>query len=301
MTEDSFKYLTISNEDKRWGLYLNVAGKAEIKPHKDYPPSGHPNEYFFRWELGRILYEYQLNYITEGEGILETKEKTYTIKPGTLIIIYPGQWHRYKPLKEVGWKEHYVGFFGDFAQHIFEHSDTLPGQPDLIYLGYQENIIDLYLKIIDEVNDERPGFQYVCSGLLVQLIGKVLSIIKNAEFKGKEIDLKIRKARMLLRERSYYQVDMEEFSRELGIGYSYFRRMFKKYTGIAPLQYHIMLRLQRARELLISTNKPHKEIAYELGFQSVYYFSRLFKQKMGITPTQMRNKNKKHIDEFNQD
>ena len=70
--EDFFKYLTASVEDKDWGIFLNVAGKSHIAPHTSYPPSDHPSGYSFSWKSGRILQEYQINYITEGSGIMET-------------------------------------------------------------------------------------------------------------------------------------------------------------------------------------------------------------------------------------
>jgi transcriptional regulator GlxA family with amidase domain len=64
--------------------------------------------------------------------------------------------------------------------------------------------------------------------------------------------------------------------------------MFKKYTGISPGQYHLQLRLIRAKELLISTDQSIKEISYDLGFQSIYYFSRIFKNKLGVSPSEIR-------------
>ena len=66
--------------------------------------------------------------------------------------------------------------------------------------------------------------------------------------------------------------------------------MFKKYTGISPAQYHLQLRIKKAEDMLSMTNKPIKEIAFELGFSSLFYFSRLFKQKTGVNPTELRNR-----------
>jgi AraC-like DNA-binding protein len=76
------------------------------------------------------------------------------------------------------------------------------------------------------------------------------------------------------------------------VSYSYFRKMFKKYTGVSPGQYHLQLRIMRAKELLISTDKSIKEISYELGFQSIFYFSNMFKKKEGTTPSHFRKKNR---------
>jgi len=98
--ENNFKYLTHNPEDKRWGLYLMVAGSAKIEPHTSYPPKGHPTGNNFQWTNGRILQEYQINYITEGEGVMETRKARYNIKAGSIILLHPNLWHRYKPVRK---------------------------------------------------------------------------------------------------------------------------------------------------------------------------------------------------------
>lgn len=71
--DEFFKYITPGQDDIKWGLYLNCAGKANILPGTVYPPASHPSGYYFTYEKGRILNEYQINYITEGKGIYENK------------------------------------------------------------------------------------------------------------------------------------------------------------------------------------------------------------------------------------
>mgnify|MGYP000005816468 CR=1 FL=1 len=102
MTKNSFKYLTIGEEDLLWGLFINVAGSSTTKPFSEYPSGRHPSGYYFDWDEGRILQEYQVNYITSGSGVFENKYGKYNVKPGSLLIIHPGEWHRYKPNKKDG-------------------------------------------------------------------------------------------------------------------------------------------------------------------------------------------------------
>ena len=71
--DEFFKYVTPGQDDINWRLYLNCAGKAKILPGTVYPPASHPSGYYFTNEKGRILNEYQINYITEGKGIYENK------------------------------------------------------------------------------------------------------------------------------------------------------------------------------------------------------------------------------------
>ena len=84
-------------------------------------------------------------------------------------------------------------------------------------------------------------------------------------------------------------IDLVQISTELGVSYSKFRLDFKKQTGSSPLQFYLLLKIEKSKELLLNTNKSQKEIAFELGFESDYYFNRLFKQKTGFAPGQFRN------------
>lgn len=284
-----YKYLTVNEEDKSWGLHLTVTGMAQIEPDIEYPPKGHPSGYLFTWERGRTLDEFQIIYITQGSGIMETEDGAFTINPGSILVIRPGEWHRYRPNINTGWREHYIGFEGLYAEHIFSKG-FFKDTPPVIHVGFQDPILVLYYRIQDLCKEEKSGYQQVISGVLVQVLGSIISCVKNKDFEGKDIERKIRKARIYFRDNLDKNIEVEQLAADLNIGYSYFRRMFKKFTGISPVQYHLMLRLQRAKDLLISTDMSVKEIALELGFQSIFYFTRIFKSKTGMAPTEFRKK-----------
>jgi transcriptional regulator GlxA family with amidase domain len=83
----------------------------------------------------------------------------------------------------------------------------------------------------------------------------------------------------------------EEIAMSVGLGYSVFRKKFKEYTGVSPAQYQINLRINKAKDLLVTSKQSLKEIANDLGFESADYFYRLFKKKTGYTPSDYREKN----------
>ncbi|MFV0375849.1 MAG: AraC family transcriptional regulator [Mangrovibacterium sp.] len=284
---DFIKYLTPGDRDKEWGIYLNVAGSARVRPNSVYPSPLHPTGYHFNWEQGRLLNEYQINYITEGKGVLETQNGKFQLKPGSVLLISPNVWHRYRPLQKVGWMEQYIGFNGPMAAQFLDNP-LLSAKVPLVQIGMHEEVIDTYLKIFDLVKKEKPGYQQIASGMIVKLLGYLISFEMQKEFTGKRIATIIEEVRFKMRSALEGTVDLEQVADQYNIGYSYFRKMFKNYTGVAPHQYYLELKIMRARELLLSTDKSVKEISFELGFQSIHYFSRIFKSKTGTSPSELR-------------
>lgn len=284
---DFFKYTSVNEEDIAWGLFLNVVGKSTTQPNKTYPSPEHPNGYYFQWEKGRILNEYQINYITNGYGTLENNRGTFRVKPGTLMIIRKDEWHRYKPDTDQTWTENYIGFDGAFTDHFLKKNSILKGQ-SVIYCGIREDLLDTYYKIFDLVKNETPGNQLIASGMVIKLLGYIVAWEKQKDFSGNPIEQFIQESRYHMRKHVDEEIDLEKLAQDKCLSYSYFRKMFKKYTGVSPHQYHLDLKLIRAKELLLTSNMTIKEISYKLGFQSVHYFSRIFKNKMGCPPSDIR-------------
>ncbi len=284
--KDFFKYLTVGEEDRNWGLYLNVAGRAKTAAHTIYPSPEHPSGYYFNWDHGRVLQEFQLNYITEGGGILEDESGTYPIKPGTIMIVRPGISHRYRPEHKKGWVENYIGFEGDLAHRFL--STGIFSQSPIIHCGIREELIDTYYQIFDLIQAEEPGFQAVGSGLIVKLLGYLISFEKKKNFSGKHIEKVIQEARFQMREQLDQKIDLRQLAADHHVGYAYLRKMFKQYTGVPPHRYHLEMKIMGARKMILSSNKSIKEICFELGFDSIHYFSRLFKSKTGVNPSELR-------------
>lgn len=286
--KDFFKYLEPEEEDIDWGLYINVAGRSRISPNTVYPLRSHPSEYYFTWNTGRTLQEYQINYITEGEGKFEDTSGSYHVMPGSLIIIKPGQWHRYHPIKEKGWVENYIGFNGKIVAHIINNFLRYCEGPTN-HIGVKEVIIDTYDRIFQNALDAAPGHQQVIAGMIMKLFGDIVSTQKQLGGQSDWIEKTMNEVCFYLRENVEKNIDFKQVASNHNLGYNYFRKIFKEFSGEPPAQYHLNLKIKRAKELLLSTNKIVKQISYELGFQSAYYFSRIFKLKTGFSPTEIRS------------
>lgn len=293
MKKRFYKYLTIGEEDIKWGLYLTGAGDVKVNKNTEYPLIDDPSHHYFHWSKGRRLSSYQLLYITQGKGVFESElTEMQTITAGDVFLLFPGVWHRFQPDKSTGWSEFWVEFDGAIADHFRKKEFLNPSTP-VISIGLQEDIAENFLEITLLVQEEKPGFQYLASGIVIQILGQIFARIKYNPFEGKEIEQKIKEAKLLIMENLNTKISQEEIAESLSLGYSLYRKKFKEYTGISPASYQLQLRINSARHLLITTKKDIKEIAASLGFESVDYFYRYFKQKTGFTPSEYREKDKR--------
>ncbi len=290
--QDYFRYVNPSKDDKHWGLFITVAGVATIEPFTKYPPSGHPSDYYFMWENGRILNEYQILFISEGGGVLEMRNNSYSIVPGTFFLVFPGVWHRYRPVLKNGWKEFFIGFDGEIIRDWCKKHFFIPDKP-VYHVGNRPEYINFYDLTIDYVKSEKTGYQQLCAGNLFRMLSVLKTFKKQEQFAGKNIEKVVEQVRCIMQQNLDKQLNFEQLAAQHYTSYSYFRKMFKEYTGFAPNQYHIHLKINRAKELLLfTTDTSVKQIAYKLGFTSIPYFSRIFKEKTGVTPSEYKNQSK---------
>ena len=288
LLNSNIRYLPVHEQDENWSLTVRTAGFQSIIPNSTYPTEGHSLDYSFNYQNGRVLDEFQMIYITKGSGTFESSNfKNAEIGEGTVFFLFPGEWHRFKPVQVTGWDSYWVGFKGKFAENLVANSYLLLNKP-VVKVGFNEEIVSLFQRILEAGNEERSGYQQYISGIVIHLLGYIHFRSKDNYFEDKEIAQKIDKARVLIREQLNANVRPEAIAKELIMTYSWFRRLFKQYTGLAPAQYISQLRLQRTRELLSTTSRSVKEIAVEMNYESVDYFSTQFKRETKMTPTQYR-------------
>jgi AraC-like DNA-binding protein len=283
------KYLTATARDSQWGIYCTTVGMSKIASRTRYPPDpgAHPPKYLFKWEMGRIYDEYALVYITRGQGTFKTEgNRTWHIVPGSLFMLFPNVWHWYVPDPETGWDEHWVGFKGDYVDRLVGNNFFSPEAP-VQEIGLHDSILALYAEIIDTARFEAPGYQQILGSLILHLLAHVskLSLQHGTDSFDERT---IQRAKFLLADNVTTHLDIGWLSRSLGVGYSRFRQIFKKCTGVSPYQYFLELKIARAKELLEQGQFTIKEIAYMLSFDDPYYFSHLFKKKTGLPPSKWR-------------
>lgn len=275
---------------QRWGLYVLDAGTAQTAPGEIYPVQDHPESYYFDWETGRTLNEYQLVYITEGRGHFQSSHTDLLeVSAGDALLLFPGEWHRYRPDPEVGWSEYWIGFRGTNTQYMVQ-SSFLKTRP-VIRVLHNLELLNTFQSIQYWLRDESPGYRRILASLAQLALAVVYRDALNSEDSSRMHSREIELAKIELTRRHPEHVDLTELAGRLGLSYSNFRVLFKQNTGLSPRQYHLQAKLNRASELLLHSRYNISEIADQLGFSSVFYFSRFFKAKQGISPDSFRRQN----------
>jgi AraC-like DNA-binding protein len=288
-----YKYLPTSSEDEKWGMHVLDAGCNRINPSEIYPSRNHPEHHYFNWYKGRILKEYQIIYVTRGEGFFESdSSQKKAITAGTLILLFPDEWHRFKPNPQTGWDEFWVGFKGTIMEQIVKQEFFHPKNA-IWNIGVHEKIINLLIEIIEITKEEKTGYQPLVSGIVLHLLGQVHALAKQRNYKKEDITESImNRARIIFRTNLDQPVSIKKVAAELNVSYAWFRKAFKAFTGIAPNQYLLQLKIEKAKMLLSENSGPIKEISYALNFESAFYFSKLFKEKTGMSPERFRKMNR---------
>lgn len=284
------KYLVVNPRDVQWGLTVSTVGYEEIGVADSYPTRGHADGYYFDIDKGRVLNEYQLLYITEGEGIFNSAHaKDIPLKAGDLFLLFPGEWHTYHPTGKNGWKSYWIGFKGKNVDDRVKAGFLSVDKP-IYHVGFSADIIRLYEEAYKRAQEEAPYLQQILAGIVNHLVGLMYALERSMELSKDHtrVDM-INLARLRIRESLEADLTIQQIAEDLGVSYSNFRKLFKEFTGISPALYQQDLRLQRAKELLATTTLSIKEIAYRLRFESPDYFSSKFKIKTGKKPSEFRN------------
>ncbi|RZK60118.1 MAG: AraC family transcriptional regulator [Pedobacter sp.] len=271
-----------------WGIKVLDVGHYIHPAGKSYPDAQHPEDYFFEWNKGRVLGEYQLVYIAAGKGMFEAKGiGQVEVQPGTLFFLYPGTWHRFKPDLDSGWTEYWVGFEGHYANHLMNQACFNPEKP-LLQMGFNAEFINIFIQLIDTIKFGALGSNQLAACLTIQLLGLVYaSALLKKQSNNRKTQL-INNIKYSIHENLNNDISPEELAANHNVSYAWFRKAFKEITGQSPGQYQLNLKIQKACRMLIETDLSISEIAYQNGFVSEYYFSRIFKNKMFNSPSNYR-------------
>ena len=272
--------------------------QLNIPPHQPYPPRQHPLDHYFNWTDGRVLQSFQIILISAGSGSFESGAQPgiQAVEPGTIMLLFPGIWHRYRPNPETGWVEHWIECHG----RVFDEAartGLIKPKHSLLPGGMVRDLGDCFERCHSFARVDAMSNQDSLSTLGLHMLALLGHLRRSERGFTKAIDDLVQRAYTLITLRCQQPLDMPALAAELGVGYSNLRHSFMARVGISPGQHYQNTRIQKAQDLLASTSKSVKEIAEILGFESASHLSKQFKRRIGDSPHDWRVKFSGHRQE----
>ena len=284
---DYRRYLVNPPESEAWGIAVTGAGRQSCSAGSPYPPRGHPADHDFDWKNGRVLGACQIVFITAGGGVFESKATgLLTFGAGTALVVLPGVWHRYAPDPKTGWTEQWIELQGATPEALVENGSLGPMRA-VVKMERAVKLETLLDEIQARLTSSTAGFDPEAASLGLQVLSLVVEAPR-LQAPSRPITGFVARAERVLMDCVDKPPPIPGLARELGVAYSYFRREFKRHTGLAPYQYVRRLRMEKARRMIGSSSESLQVISERLGFASAFHLSAAFKKQYGQSPDHWR-------------
>jgi AraC-like DNA-binding protein len=230
-----------------------------------------------------------LIYCLQGIGYYILDNKRYVVNPNQFILIpATDRYIRYWSDEQDPWTIYWVHFTGNVID-IFNKSLNLSITKGPVHMPFNEKAIEIWQNIYQTL-EMGYSSENLCSACfcLYHLIATFLFPERhiNRE-KNDHVDI-ITKTILNMRNNLNKKLTVEDMATMHALSVSHFSNLFRKDTGMPPLDYFIHLKMQKACQLLYSNGSKIKTVAFDLGYEDPYYFSRIFKKYIGISPEQYR-------------
>lgn len=245
-----------------------------------------PKNCNWRYSVGEDRSHYVLAYARGGAAYYTVGDERIHVKKGNVILMRPGVPYEAKSDSDDPWSFFSVAFEPRFLDVDSEKKfDSLP-----IVFKFSdssktsENFAELYRVW----SNKGAGYLMKCRSLILD----ILYILMNDELRRSKASVhypKIEAIADMMRENYDRCYTIEELCEMSGLSSSHFRTLFKEITGLSAIQFQNRLKMDRARDLIISGSCNVTEAAMAVGIQNVYYFSRLFRKITGKNPSEYIN------------
>ena len=227
------------------------------------------------------LPDYQLIYIRRGAGIFAFDGEERRVGAGNAVLFRPDERQEYSYRQSDRAEVYWVHFGGSDTEGILSEL-ALTGSR-VIPLNSEGELSRILAELIKELQLQSEGFRMSCRALLISLL---VQLKRNSK---RNTDARIEKVRAKLTVDYAEEITNERLSKMCGMSVSGFAHQFKSEIGVSPREYILQQRLSAALFLLENTDSPISVIASKVGFEDSLYFSKFFRSRVGISPSDYRN------------
>jgi AraC family transcriptional regulator, arabinose operon regulatory protein len=241
----------------------------------------YPNAYFHKRERSEGCLQYILIHCVKGKGWYSVNDKTYSVETNDFFIVPANISHSYGADITEPWSIYWVHFTGDLAKFYFELL-----MPEQAYAPQKAIVNTTRYFLFDDIiqhlelmnNDENIIYSN-------SYIYAFLSSFQASEMKKSTNDNDIiQQCITYMKQNIDKMLYLEELAKVVNLSPSHLSSEFKKRMKYSPMQLFTSLKIQKACQMLLEKNRSVKSIAFSLGYDDQYHFSRVFKNTMGVSP-----------------
>lgn len=232
----------------------------------------------------KALAENILIYCIDGFGTIQIGETRYRLSPSTYFIIPANVKHKYWSSSTAPWSIYWLHFGGKRSKHFEE---------------FYERIIPIKQSLKSRINDRIAQFNEILAALesgfsveninyanlcLNSLLASFFYVETYRAVKGFQSSDPVDQAIFFMQKKIDKNLKISEIATHVNLSESHLSKLFRNKTGSSPLDYFINLKMQEAVRLLTNQSLRIKEVAFRLGYNDPYYFTRLFTKHFGSSP-----------------
>lgn len=233
-----------------------------------------------------------LIYCVKGQGWTEIGENHYEIHPGELLVIPPGTPHKYGANDKKPWTIYWTHIKGESSLLLLLEMGITQAKP-VLWLGEESELLALFEELLEVMEHGYADSRLLyASHILTHLIGLIIWAGHRNSGGSLNTAQKVGQSIAYMKQHLGQSNTVAAFAAMANLSESHYRSLFKHQTGYAPMDYFIRLRIHKACQLLDTTNLSVKEIASMTGFHNAFYFSRVFKNAVELSPAKYRLQNK---------
>jgi len=249
-----------------------------------------PNAKYHYRERNEGSEQYILIVNLKGNGFVKMHNKNHLIKENTIVLIPKNIAHIYGSSEQNPWEIYWIHFNGSKAKYYLPQYNTKDILIKTLTIDQLAKILPLFTSIIDTLEYNMTINNVIhASTLLSQLLSylfiysdisiestdkKTVYFVQVLEYLNKEL---------------HKHISLDDIASHINLSKSQLNLIFKEKTGLSPVQFFIRLKIQKACRLLNLTDLQINEIAIKVGYEDPYFFTRIFRKIMGVSPSQYRN------------
>ena len=236
------------------------------------------------WGAGVRAY-YLIHYVISGTGVFYCGTNKFTVKKGQIFVVFPGTVVKYQADEKDPWHYAWVDFSGSDVKEIFERAKISLNSP----IATLKNAAEA-LATLRDMPSERGADMAKNLKFCARLYEFLSLLVQNSHNEEKNENMYLTTATRYIKAHYVEEITVDTVASYIGISRKYLFAIFKNSLGISPKDYIIDYRMKKAMDFLKDESLSVGSVAYSVGYKDPLAFSKMFKLKIGMSPSEYRQK-----------